>query len=117
MSPAGAGSGKRALQALESLLESQRQAMTAGDLSAMEHARSQIHALLSDPSWRREAARSAAPPRLLASRGAAALNAGLAARGEAQAVRALAALGVTAGLYDAGGGYAGGSNPTRGISA
>jgi hypothetical protein len=117
VNPRGTGPGERALQALETLLDAQRRAMTTGDVSAMEQAHAQIHALLSDAGWRRDAARGRSQPRLRAALKAAALNAGLAARGEAQAARALAALGVTPGLYTATGGYAGGANPARGVSA
>jgi len=117
VTPRGAGPGERALQALEALLEAQRQALTAGDLAGMERAHARIHSLLSDAGWRRDAARGRSQPRLRTALKAAALNAGLAARGEAQTARALAALGVSPSLYTATGAYAGGTHPSRGVAA
>jgi len=120
--PQAPGPGERALGALEALLATQRQAMTAGDLPALEQAHGRIHALLADPAWRGDAARTRSTTRLRTALKAAALNAGLAARGEAHAARALAALGASPALYTATGGFSGGGFPgaggtSRGLSA
>lgn len=112
-----AAPGERALGALEALLALQRQAMIAGDLPALEDSHTRIHALLSDPEWRRDAARARSQLRLRAAIKTAAINVGLAARGEAQAARSLAALGIAPGLYDATGGLSGRGIRSRGISA
>jgi hypothetical protein len=109
--------GVRALAALEHLLEVQRHAMSAGDLAAMQTAHAGIHGLLSDPAWRRDAARSGAPVRVQDALKSAAINAGLAARGEAHAARALAALGQSPSLYTASGALGAKSGPSRGLSA
>jgi len=114
--PATAAGG-RALAALETLLEAQRRAMSAGDLAAMQTAHAGIHGLLSDPAWRRDAARSGAPIRVQAALKSAAINAGLAARGEAHAARALAALGQSPSLYTATGALGAKSGSSRGLSA
>jgi hypothetical protein len=110
-----------ALEALEALLLVQRKAMTAGDLAGLEQSQTRIHALLGDAAWRHEAARSRSPARLRTALKSAAINAGLAARGEAHAARALSALGATPGLYTPSGGLSGGSyppaGPARGLSA
>jgi len=112
-----AAPGERALSALEALLALQRQAMIAGDLPALEDSHTRIHALLSDPEWRRDAARVRSQLRLRAAIKTAAINVGLAARGEAQAARSLAALGIAPGLYNATGGLSGRAIRSRGISA
>ena len=113
--PAPAAGG-RALAALETLLEAQRRAMSAGDLAAMQTAHASIHGLLSDPAWRRDAARSGARTRVQAALKSAAINAGLAARGEAHAARALAALGQSPSLYTASGALGAKNGPSRGLS-
>jgi hypothetical protein len=111
--------GDRAIGALEALLAVQRQAMAAGDLPALEQSHARIHAMLSDAGWRRDAARTRSTTRLRTALKAAALNAGLAARGEAHAARTLSALGVSPGLYGARGSFAAGApgGPSRGLSA
>ena len=115
--PPQAGPGERALSALEALLLVQRQAMVAGDLPALEASHGRIHAMLSDPQWRRDAARARSQPRLRAAIKTAAINVGLAARGEAQAARSLAALGIAPGLYNAAGSVSGKGSRSLGISA
>jgi hypothetical protein len=105
------------LGALETLLATQRQALAAGDLTALEQAHARIHAMLSDPGWRRDAARTRSTTRLRTALKRAALNAGLAARGEAHAARALSSLGVSPGLYNASGGLAAGVPPAHGGSS
>ncbi len=120
--PQTPGPGERALGALEALLATQRQAMAAGDLPALEQVHGRIHALLADPAWRRDAARTRSTTRLRTALKSAALNAGLASRGEAHAARALSALGASPAFYTASGGFAGGSFPSasggaRGLSA
>jgi Ser/Thr protein kinase RdoA (MazF antagonist) len=115
--PPGPAAGERAIAALEALLGAQRAAMLAADVAALADAHGRIHALLSDPGWRRDAARLRSPLRVRTALKAAAINAGLAARGEAQAARALAALGVAPGLYTASGGLGGRDARGRGITA
>jgi hypothetical protein len=118
--PQAPAPGERALVALEALLAAQRNAMTAGDLAALEQSHTRIHALLSDPDWRHDAARVRSPVRLRTALKSAAINAGLAARGEAHAARALSALGAAPGLYTPSGGLKGGAYPPagpRGLSA
>jgi hypothetical protein len=120
--PQAPAAGERALGALETLLAAQRRALVAGDLPELEQSHVRIHAMLSDPAWRQDAARARSPARLRAAMTSAAVNAGLAARGEARAARALSALGATPGLYTASGGLAGasrpvGARPDRGLSA
>jgi hypothetical protein len=112
-----AGPGERALSALEALLALQQQAMVAGDLPALEGSHARIHAMLSDPEWRRDAARARSQLRLRAAIKTAAINAGLAARGEAQAARSLAALGIAPDLYNATGGLSARGARSRGLSA
>jgi hypothetical protein len=109
--------GERALAALETLLESQRRAISAGDFAAMQDAHAGIHGLLSNPAWRRDAARGPSQIRVQAALKSAAINAGLAARGEAHAARALAALGESPSLYTASGALGAKSGPSRGLSA
>ncbi|MFN7645176.1 MAG: hypothetical protein ACK5PW_19175 [Burkholderiales bacterium] len=108
--------GERALAALETLLEAQRSAMSAGDLAAMQDAHAGIHGLLSNPAWRRDAALGPSQIRVRAALKAAAINAGLAARGEAHAARALAALGERPSLYTASGALGAKNGPSRGLS-
>jgi hypothetical protein len=108
---------EKAVGALEALLDAQRRAMVAGDVPALDDASTRIHALLSDPAWRRDAARSRDPMRVRAALKTAAVNAGLAARGEAQAARALSALGAAPDLYTASGALGGRGGRSRGISA
>jgi hypothetical protein len=115
--PATAAAGERALAALETLLEAQRSAMSAGDLAALQDAHTGIHGLLSNPAWRRDAARGPSQIRVQAALKAAAINAGLAARGEAHAARALAALGESPALYTASGALGAKNGPSRGLSA
>jgi hypothetical protein len=67
--------GERALAALEALLEAQRRAMSAGDLAAMQDAHANLHGLLSNPAWRRDAARAPSQIRVQAALKAAAINA------------------------------------------
>lgn len=114
--PAPAAAGK-AIGALEALLETQRRAMIAGDLAALGDTSARIHALLSDPAWRRDAARSRDPVRVRTALKTAAVNAGLAARGEAHAARALSALGTAPSLYTASGALGAQSGRQRGVSA
>ncbi|RPH42864.1 MAG: hypothetical protein EHM87_15570 [Burkholderiales bacterium] len=109
--------GERAIAALETLLEAQRSAISAGDVAAMQTAHADIHGLLSNPSWRRDAARGPSQARVRAALQSAAINAGLAARGEAHAARALAAIGGTTSLYTASGALGARSGATRGLSA
>jgi hypothetical protein len=118
-SAANAGAGERALNALEQLLHSQREAMVAGDLVALQGAHARIHALLNNPSWQRDAAKGTSVNRLRNALRTAAVNAGLAARGEAQAARALATLGVgqAPGVYNAAGSMTRRSGPSRGYAA
>jgi hypothetical protein len=118
-SAANAGAGERALNALEQLLHSQREAMVAGDLVALQGAHAKIHALLNNPSWQRDAAKGTSVNRLRNALRTAAVNAGLAARGEAQAARALATLGVgqAPGVYNAAGSMTRRSGPSRGYAA
>ena len=118
-SAAKAGAGERALNALEQLLHSQREAMVAGDLVALQGAHAKIHALLNNPSWQRDAAKGTSVNRLRNALRTAAVNAGLAARGEAQAARALATLGVgqAPGVYNAAGSMTRRSGPSRGYAA
>jgi len=118
-SAANAGAGERALNALEQLLHSQREAMVAGDLVALQGAHAKIHALLNNPSWQRDAAKGTSVNRLRNALRSAAVNAGLAARGEAQAARALATLGVgqAPGVYNAAGSMTRRSGPSRGYAA
>jgi hypothetical protein len=118
-SAANAGAGERALNALEQLLHSQREAMVAGDLVALQGAHARIHALLNNPSWQRDAAKVTSVNRLRNALRTAAVNAGLAARGEAQAARALATLGVgqAPGVYNAAGSMTRRSGPSRGYAA
>jgi hypothetical protein len=104
------------------MLADQRNAMASGDLPALEQVNAGIHALLADPDWRRDAARTRTGPRLRTALKSAAINAGLAARGEAHAARALSALGATPALYTATGSIAGSGfppagGPSRGLSA
>ena len=82
----------------------------------MQTAHAGIHGLLSDPAWRRDAARSGARTRVQAALKSAAINAGLAARGEAHAARALAALGQSPSLYTATGAL-GATSAAQGVSA
>jgi hypothetical protein len=107
------------LNALEQLLHSQREAMVAGDLVALQGAHAKIHALLNNPSWQRDAAKGTSVNRLRNALRTAAVNAGLAARGEAQAARALATLGVgqAPGVYNAAGSMTRRSGPSRGYAA
>lgn len=101
--PRSGTSGERAIAALEGLLTRQRHALAAGELQALETATGQIQALTANAAWRRDVARDVAPQRLRAALAAVSINAALAVRGETQAARALAALGVAPGLYTAAG--------------
>ena len=118
-SAANAAAGERALNALEQLLHSQREAIVTGDLGALQGAHAKIHALLNNPSWQRDAAKGTSVNRLRNALRTAAVNAGLAARGEAQAARALATLGVgqAPGVYNAAGSMTRRSGPSRGYAA
>ena len=118
-SAANAAAGERALNALEQLLHSQREAIVAGDLGALQGAHAKIHALLNNPGWQRDAAKGTSVNRLRSALRTAAVNAGLAARGEAQAARALATMGVgqAPGVYNAAGSMARRSGPSRGYAA
>jgi hypothetical protein len=108
---------EKAIGALEALLETQRRAMIAGDVPALGDASMRIHALLSDPAWRRDAARSRGAVRVRTALETAAVNAGLAARGEAQAARALSALGAAPSLYTSSGALGAQGGRSRGVSA
>jgi uncharacterized protein (DUF2267 family) len=116
---APASPGLQALDAIEAVLAAQRDAMVAGDPAAIEQASARLHALLADRSWRHDAALAApdARRRLRAVLLAASVNAGVAARGDAHAARALAAIGVSPGLYTASGGWGGPTSGGRGVSA
>jgi hypothetical protein len=107
--------GHRAAAALERLLEQQRTALVAGDLESMQATQARMHALLVNPAWQRDAARCRDGERLRAGLRAVAVNADLAARGDAQATRGLSALGAAPAVY----GSAGALNPrgTLGASA
>ena len=89
---ANPSAGTRAVQALQRLLDSQRTAIVAGDLAALETTTQQLAALLADVAWQRDAARSPAAPALRRAIGGARASAALAARGESHALRALTAL-------------------------
>jgi DNA-binding GntR family transcriptional regulator len=108
---------EKAIGTLEALLETQRRAMIAGDVPALGDASARIHALLSDPAWRRDAARSRDPLRVRTALKTAAVNAGLAARGEAHAARALSALDAAPSLYTASGALGAQGGRPRGVSA
>lgn len=112
-----AANADRAIEALERLLDDQRAALVAGDVPTLEAVHARIHALLSDPDWKRAAARASSPRRVRDALRAAALNAGLAARGEAQAARALAAIGQAPSVYTAKGALGARNGPSRGLSA
>lgn len=112
-----AATAERAISALESLLAEQRRALVAGDVAGLEAVHGRIHALLSDPSWKRAAARGRSPQRVREALSAAALNAGLAARGEAQAARALASIGQGPSVYTSKGALGARGGPSRGLSA
>jgi hypothetical protein len=107
----------RAIEALERLLDAQRAALVDGDVTVLEAIHERIHALLSDPVWKHAAARDRSPHRVRRALRAAALNAGLAARGEAQAARALAAMGLAPSLYTSKGALGARGGPSRGLSA
>lgn len=111
--------GLRALDALEAALAEQRDAMVAGDLAAIERASARLGALLADRSWRLDAALTSPPARrrLRDALVAASVNAGIAARGDAHAARALAAIGVSPGLYTASGAWGGRTGPGRSVAA
>ena len=108
---------ERAIGTLEALLETQRAALVSGDVAALADVHARIHALLSDPAWKRDAARGRSPRRVREALRTAALNAGLAARGEAQAARALASLGQAPSVYTARGALGAGGASSRGLSA
>ena len=110
----GPVAAEKAIGALEALLAAQRRALVAGDVPALSDLNARIHAMLSDPSWRRDAARSRTPARVRDALRTAALNAGLAARGEAQAARALSTLGPAPSLYTAAGTLGARGGPARG---
>jgi hypothetical protein len=114
--PSGPAAGERAIAALEALLGAQREAMLAADVAALAELHPRIHALICDAGWRRDAARVRSPLRVRTALKTAAINAGLAARGEAQAARALAALGAAPGLYTATGALGGRDLRGRGVS-
>jgi hypothetical protein len=104
-----------ALDALKALLDEQRDALVSGRVDALEAANARLRTLLADPAWQRDAART---PRALGGLLAAAnLNAGLAARGDAQVARTLAMLGATPGLYTAAGGLGAQGARHRGVAA
>ena len=104
-----------ALDALRALLDAQREALVAGRVDALDAANSRLRTLLADPAWQRDAART--PRALRELLGAANLNAGLAARGDAQAARTLAMLGATPALYTAAGGLGAQGARSRGVAA
>jgi hypothetical protein len=112
-----ATASERAIGALEALLGEQRVAMVAGDVAALQSVHDRIHTLLSDAAWRRDAARGRSPLRVRAALKAAAINAGLAARGEAQAARSLSAMGAAPALYTASGALGPHGARPRGLTA
>jgi regulator of protease activity HflC (stomatin/prohibitin superfamily) len=104
-----------AVAELEQLLDAQRRAMAAGDVDALESTRRRLQSLLGDAGWLRAVAADRSRARA-ALRGAA-INALLAARGEAQASRALASLGAAPALYTASGGLGASGGRARGVTA
>ena len=116
---ANPSAGTRALQALERLLDVQRAALIAGDLTALETTTQQLAALLADAAWQRDAACGPAAPALRQAIGNARASAALAARGESHALRALTALTGRDPLYTARGarGTARPPGPRRFVSA
>ena len=111
----------RAIAALEGLLAQQRTAMVDGDMPAMQAAQSRLHTLLINPAWQKDAARTRSAEPLRAGLQAVAVNADLAARGEAHARRGLSALGAApAQVYGSAGqrsAYAGSGRGHRGAIA
>ena len=104
-----------ALDALKALLDAQRDALVSGEVATIDAVSAQLRALLADPAWQRAA--QDAPQALRALLAAVNLNAGLAARGDAQAARTLSMLGATPALYTAAGGLGGQSARGRGVAA
>ncbi len=113
----GAVRADAAVEAIGALLDALRAAMVAGDLPALEDLRARIQGVLSDPSWRRDAACGADPTRLRAALALTGVGAGLAARGESHAARALAALAPTPSLYTASGALGARGGASRGVAA
>lgn len=87
------------MAALQALLEQQTAALGAGDLTALQAVHSRLQSLLAHPAWQRDAALCANPETLRAGLRAMAINADLAARGQAQAARGLAAIGAAPAVY------------------
>ncbi len=114
-----ASPGLRALDALEAVLREQQRAMVAGDLPAIERAGARLGAVLADRTWRQDPALAtpAARRRLREVMRSAAVNAAVAARGDAHAAGMLEAIGVAPGLYTASGSRGGASSSGRGVSA
>jgi hypothetical protein len=106
-----------AVDTLGALLDALRAAMVAGDLPALEDVRARIQGVLSDPAWRRDAACGADPARLREALALAGVGAGLAARGESHAARALATLAPAPSLYTASGALGARGGGSRGVAA
>ncbi len=113
------GSADAAVDSLGARLDALRAAMIAGDVPAIEEARARLQALLSDPAWRQDASRGTAPARLEAALRRIAVDAALAARGEAYSARALAALAPSPSpsLYTSSGALGARGGPSRAVSA
>jgi hypothetical protein len=111
--PPGAG----ALDALESTLRAHRDAMAAGDLPTMHATQARIRTWLTDPRWRASVRADADAARLRGALRDAALDAALAARGQAHAGRALACLGMGPAVYTPAGSLAAGPGALRGPGA
>lgn len=109
--------GGAAIEQLESLLDGLRAAMVAGDVAAMEDSRARMQALLSDAAFRKAVAREAGADSLRALLQHAAVDAGLAARGEAYAARGLSVLTRSSSLYTASGSLGTRSGASRGVAA
>jgi hypothetical protein len=109
--------GDGAIDAVATLLDALRRAMIAGDLPAMEASRTRLHGLLAEPASRRGVAPLASAARLGGVLASASVAAGVAARGEAQAARALQALTPSPSLYTASGALGARGGAARGRSA
>lgn len=113
----GRADGDTAIERLETLLGGLRAAMVDGDVAALEASRAGMQALLSDAAWRRAVAREVGPARLRELLRHVTVDAGLAARGEAYAARALSALTRAPSLYTASGALGTRSGASRAVSA
>jgi len=85
--------------ALQDLLAQQAVALSAGDLPGLQAVQTRLQSLLTHPAWQRDVALCDQREPLQAVIRAAAVNAGLAARGEAHIARSLAALGAATPIY------------------